>query len=334
MRRILVVTSGCDETATRTIDQLDRRNVSVARLNTNRFQCEVKLTLDLSQQGDLKGIYHLPEGDIIFDDIGLVWYRRIAEPELDETGLASEPWLRQWVAEEVKNALIYSLTVLNAPIINPFDTNKRVRDNKWVQMITAAKLGLQVPLSRLTSSLEKISEFWDMVSGSVIFKPISRGLCFTGSGDRLLVQTTQIPPERMTTEDLHRMRFNPIFLQQLIPKKYDIRAVVVGETVFAFAIHSQEIEEAKIDYRRAFMLKSQWSLRHEAIALGEAVNRKLVALVKTCGNHLGVIDLIETPSGELVFLEDNPEGQWAWLQDETGIPIADAVAEYLTTHVK
>jgi hypothetical protein len=36
-----------------------------------------------------------------------------------------------------------------------------------------------------------------------------------------------------------------------------------------------------------------------------------------------------TPEGEWVFLEVNPNGQWAWLQDETGLPIASAIADAL-----
>ncbi|MCN0177864.1 hypothetical protein [Salinispora arenicola] len=43
------------------------------------------------------------------------------------------------------------------------------------------------------------------------------------------------------------------------------------------------------------------------------------------------IDLIVTPAGDHVFLEVSPGGQWAWLEVETGLPIAAAIAEYLET---
>jgi len=35
-------------------------------------------------------------------------------------------------------------------------------------------------------------------------------------------------------------------------------------------------------------------------------------------------------SGDWVFLEINPNGQWAWIENETGLPIASAIADALT----
>jgi glutathione synthase/RimK-type ligase-like ATP-grasp enzyme len=43
----------------------------------------------------------------------------------------------------------------------------------------------------------------------------------------------------------------------------------------------------------------------------------------------GAIDLIETPEGEYVFLEVNPNGQWLWLDDMLKLGISDAVADWL-----
>jgi hypothetical protein len=36
-----------------------------------------------------------------------------------------------------------------------------------------------------------------------------------------------------------------------------------------------------------------------------------------------------TPSGEFVFLEINPAGQWLFIEDRTGQPITQAVARLL-----
>jgi hypothetical protein len=41
------------------------------------------------------------------------------------------------------------------------------------------------------------------------------------------------------------------------------------------------------------------------------------------------IDLISTPDGEVVMLEVNPNGQWAFVQSFTGLPIAGAPASLL-----
>ena len=47
------------------------------------------------------------------------------------------------------------------------------------------------------------------------------------------------------------------------------------------------------------------------------------------GLTFGAIDLILTPQGDHIFLEINPAGQWAWLQDSTGDPIAKTIAMWL-----
>lgn len=47
------------------------------------------------------------------------------------------------------------------------------------------------------------------------------------------------------------------------------------------------------------------------------------------GLHYGAFDLVETPDGALTVLECNPNGQWLWLEHETGLPIAAALADLL-----
>jgi glutathione synthase/RimK-type ligase-like ATP-grasp enzyme len=48
------------------------------------------------------------------------------------------------------------------------------------------------------------------------------------------------------------------------------------------------------------------------------------------GLNYGAFDFVVTPDGDWVMLECNPAGQWLWLERETGIPIAAALAEFLT----
>jgi hypothetical protein len=41
------------------------------------------------------------------------------------------------------------------------------------------------------------------------------------------------------------------------------------------------------------------------------------------------IDLIVTPDGDHVFLELNPNGQYLWVEEMTGTPISEAIADLL-----
>ena len=53
--------------------------------------------------------------------------------------------------------------------------------------------------------------------------------------------------------------------------------------------------------------------------------------MKEFGLNFGCFDIAVTPSGEFVFFECNPNGQWLWIEEFTGAPIGKAIAELLRT---
>ncbi len=96
--------------------------------------------------------------------------------------------------------------------------------------------------------------------------------------------------------------------------------------VFAVEIHSQEDVDSQFDWRRGETAR----LRHELHVLPPAVEVQCVTLVRALGLAFGAIDLILTPDGEYVFLEINPNGQWAWIQQlRPEIPLRETLAEIL-----
>lgn len=58
--------------------------------------------------------------------------------------------------------------------------------------------------------------------------------------------------------------------------------------------------------------------------IGDDVRQKCRTLLDRLGLVYGAFDFIRTPGGELVFLEVNPTGEWAWLEDMLGFPMRDA----------
>jgi len=282
----------------------------------------------LDKTGHFQGKYIFPDRILPFEEIGAVWNRRVHEPDLGSE-LDSDPELKNWMKEETIWALNISFMMFNCPVVNPWEINERLRFNKIVQMQRAASLGIEIPSTCITNELNEIESFWNETRKEMIFKKIRRALFHFSDGRKMLVHTSKIPPEKFTPENLQRMRFCPMFFQAHISKKYDVRSVVVGEKVFSTAIHSQSVPEGKTDYRTAAVLGKLMEMKHEAIDLGEDVNKKLAAYTKSFGLSFSVIDLILTPDDGLVFLEDNPNGQWAWLEHITGAPISLAFSDYL-----
>jgi glutathione synthase/RimK-type ligase-like ATP-grasp enzyme len=65
--------------------------------------------------------------------------------------------------------------------------------------------------------------------------------------------------------------------------------------------------------------------------LPERVESFCRLIVHSYGLRFGAIDLIVTPDKDYVFLELNPNGQWAWIEQRTGLPLASALVDELTS---
>ena len=130
----------------------------------------------------------------------------------------------------------------------------------------------------------------------------------------------------MRREDLDlidNVKVAPVIFQEFVPAECDLRVTAVGEKLFAAAIRSPP-SNCSIDFR---MSVGNADLRAEE--LPAAVEQKLLALQKRLGLAYGAIDLRRTPDGEYYFFEVNTAGEFLFIEDRTGQPIAAAIADWL-----
>ena len=98
--------------------------------------------------------------------------------------------------------------------------------------------------------------------------------------------------------------------------------------MFTVEIHSQDVPDAQHDWRRV----DATALRHTPYDLPSQVAQKCIALTRQLGLAFGAIDLILTPEGKYIFLEINPNGQWAWIEQMCPeIRISDALIDLLVS---
>ncbi|HKV43594.1 MAG TPA: hypothetical protein VJT32_02785 [bacterium] len=124
---------------------------------------------------------------------------------------------------------------------------------------------------------------------------------------------------------LERVVSCPTLFQQWIQKEVDVRITVAGNKCIGVALHSQEREVSLVDCRRDNMTGMRYSL----LSIGEELEGTLVALVGSYGLHFAAIDMARDFHGRYWFLELNPAGQWAWLEQAAGAPISEALIECL-----
>lgn len=191
------------------------------------------------------------------------------------------------------------------------------------QLRVAAQCGLNVPRSLVTNIGARAREFAAEVGGALVYKSLSTGVV-TEQDEVRIIYTS-----RMTAGDLDdgAIALCCHLFQEWVPKVFDIRLTVVGEQCFAVAVHADS-PEAEVDWRCRYD-----HLRYEVYETPAEVRSGIRAYLHEFGLTFGAFDFSVTPDGRWWFLECNPAGQWGWIAEETGLPIAEAIAEELVRAV-
>jgi glutathione synthase/RimK-type ligase-like ATP-grasp enzyme len=202
------------------------------------------------------------------------------------------------------------------------DTNRIfAAENKLLQMQLAAKLGLQVPETLFASSAEQAEKFVAKYK-----------VCIAKT------QATKFPPNSMTMTRIIRpsdklnyrnINLDPYIFQPYIEPAYELRVTVVGNKVFAAKVEGQETDGISSTYR-------DWRYAHvnDTFNATRATLPKEAAdacrqLVRELSLEFGAIDLIVDKQNTIWFLEINPNGQWAFVEQYTKQPIGKAIADRL-----
>lgn len=311
---LVIVTNREDHTADWLIAELHRRGALFVRFNTEDYPAAVRL------KWTPDGHAHLASSawDVDLGEVSAVWYRRPVPPVLPGS---LSPEQARWAQAEAREALEGVWRTLDARWVNHPD---RIgpSSSKPAQLRAAKRLGFEVPETLMTNDPEAAREFVAGHPGGAVVKPLRSGrLCVDGEEQvfftTLLTEVDAVPFDRIGAE--------PYLFQALIGKRADVRVTVIGDEAFAVRIHSQDAVETRTDFRRSDPTR----LRHEAFQLPAEVERACIALVKDAGCLFGAIDLAEREDGSFVFFENNPSGQWAWIEQMTDLPLRSRLADLL-----
>jgi hypothetical protein len=306
---LLVVTNRDDLTADGVIVELRRRGADFLRFNTEDYPVAAMLRWTAEGESALR------VGGREFDaaEVDTVWYRRPVPPVLPD-GLDDD--LRDWATREAQEALDGLWRTLPARWVNHPDNDARA-ECKPEQLRTARRLGLTVPATLITNDPDAASEF--AAANPIVCKPLYDGLV-SWAGQEQLFWTTSL--DAQAVRELVDLGPEPYLLQREVTKEADIRVTVFGEHVFAVAIRGPY--GAPVDWRRT----SLDDLQHEPFSLPDDVSERCLSLVQHYDLRFAAIDLALTDRG-YEFFELNPNGQWAWLEDETGLPLRATMADLL-----
>lgn len=255
------------------------------------------------------------------DRVKSVWYRRpivsVAPADLPQE-------YSGFVVNEYQSFLWSLCTTLDAFWMNPPLSVRLLEHNKFRQMIDAAEAGFRVPATIITNSPQELISFCRRHRNKVVMKTLHPTRLANEAGEHELVYTNLISLEQIKSSR-EQIKLSPVLVQEYIEKELEFRVTIVGDQIFACAIHSQDSEMTKHDWRRYDIE----NVRHEPYNLSAEIKEKLLMLMAKWRLSYGAIDMILTPEGEYVFLEVNPTGQWGWIEALTGMPISRTIAEIL-----
>lgn len=309
-KRILIVTNRADLHADLVAAKVASGGGRPFRLNLDEFPKHFAITLEFVRGRWEGGLSHLPNGDVLsLSDIGAVWMRKKADFSFPSGRLTpQEKAFADAEVEHILFSLLYGLDCywMSHPVA--------IRGAIWKgeQLLRAARMGFGVPPSIVTNRKGDIDAFRGAVGDDIVFKALSSPSLAAekvAPGQRVAanLSTTRITPDH--EELLEAVAQSPCFFQQYIAKQYELRVTVIGDQVFAAKIHSQDDPRTATDYR-----DFSAEILYEAEDLPPEIASHCLDFVRSYGLTYGALDLIVTPSGEYVFLENNPVGQFLFVE--------------------
>ena len=312
---ILIISTIADVATDDVIKRLSARSIAHKRINTEDFPFSRTIAFHFGAE---EGVPWMELDSAVLPPPATIWYRRVRAPTKPE---AMETGVYEFCLQESRAALLGGIIGCSARWMS-HPTAIWGSEYKPFQLSIASQHGLRVPRTVVTNNPAVIRKaFFEF--GSMIVKPVKTGYV-KYEGEERSIFTSQLLEKHL--DELEYATLSPAIYQELIPKKFDIRATIVGREIFAAAIDSQSDPQAVIDWRQT----GNPQLPHYPKILPVDVSKCLLALMDRLGLNFGAVDLVETPSGEYVFLEINPNGQWLWIDDKLELGISEAVARWLS----
>lgn len=314
---LLVTSAPGDEQVRRLCAALEARAAGVVLFDPATFPEPARLSVAFSGR-ERRRTLTLPGREVDLDGIAAVWWQRPRPPAAPAVVPAEQA---EWAGRQARAALDGLWDGLDALWVPGPRRVAEAADGKQRQLETAQRLGLRVPRTLVTNDPQRALDFYEACHGRLVSKALRSGGAVRG-GEKQLVYTHVV-----RRRDLHQLASvgrAPVVFQELLPKRLELRVSVVGERAFSAAVDSQASPFGREDVRRADEV-----LPCRAHAAPAEVEAACVRLVQALGLTFGAIDLVVTPEGEHVFLEVNPSGQWAWVEDRAGLPITAALADLL-----
>ena len=267
---------------------------------------------------------YLTINGIPFHKNTVVWHRRGRVRLLSYDYMKEESTYGYLKKEE--NALVKALELVLAKNVKKYIGSFLAEDEnyKLYHLTVAKETGLHIPETEITTSKASLVAFKKKY-GRIISKDI-RYPVFIKLTDTSYINSSGTVEVR--DEDIEQLAdfFEPVYIQQLLPKVFEVRVFYMEAQMYAMAIFSQRNEKTQIDYRN---YDPQLPNRCVPFTLPPKVEKKLKKFMTKAGLSTGSVDFIVTEDNTFYFLEVNPMGQLDWVSKNCNYYIEKNIAHML-----
>lgn len=321
---VLIVTRSDDVHADRVGALIAARGEPCFRIDLDRFPRDYGLTMALDETSWSGTLFCRASGTMLdLSAVRSVWMRKPADFAF---AAALSPQEKAFADGEANHLLLGWLNSLDCFFMS-HPVALRAAGWKCEQLVRARRMGFAVPASMIGNRADEVRPFIAKGADGAIFKTLSTPTLaaeHVQTEDRIAngLHTTLV---QVDDPELDSIAALPGLFQHYIEKAHEIRVTVVAGRIFAARIDSQANERTRVDFRHY-----DAEIAYTAVELPEDLATRCCEFVASYGLAYGAIDLIATPDGRHVFLENNPVGQFVFVEElAPALRIAEAVAEAL-----
>jgi glutathione synthase/RimK-type ligase-like ATP-grasp enzyme len=312
--KILVISSSADIAIDLVAEQIGKSN-EIITLDPKRLTTEEELQFEVTD-----GKYFISTKKNILTDVETVWFRKPILLQLTEM---ETPLAYQGLAHSsYKQFVTWLYSALDkSRWISPYWNIQRA-ESKPLQISTALHLGFNVPATVITNSALKAKAFLHKYPHSVI-KTLN--IEYITVGQKAAVAFTRRASE-LKSINFEGLKLSPAIFQKEIVG-LDSRVTVIGHNCFAVIIRKAGSAAMRSDWR--------WGNFDDSINIEvdklfpEQLKQLCLTMVHSLGLSYGAFDFVRDKHGYYWFLEMNPNGEWVFVEQKSGLNLSSSFATLL-----
>lgn len=312
--KVILIINTNDVTIDYVVKELKNRNIMYYRLNTDNIPNNINIDFDFENE-NFKILDLYKKIELNLHDFNSVYYRR---PVINSLNYLEEVSYNEKIY--LQRELFAIFEGIYKILEDKFWLNNvyRIREaeNKIYQLILAKNIGFNTPETVISNNFSTIEKIVEKYQYNNIIKSIKNGYI----DDNKVIFTSLIDGNVIKNQ----ISMFPNFIQNNIEKFCYIRCTIIGNDIFSAEILSQNETGSKIDWRR-----SKNILEHKKHKLPIDIELKCLELTKKLKLNYSAIDLVLDKNGKYIFLEINPNGQWAWIENMLKYPISKKIVDIL-----